>query len=436
MWVDNQRIKSDDFVKKINEGLAGRQWLVLVMTPDALRSEWVEAEVNAALHRLRQRRMSGVIPIVAKPCDDEDIPPLWGTLHRYYATDGYEAARDGLLRAMGLTPVAAIEPPDPVESPATDTLATALIAPPAPEVAETREAALPGADAVISPPEPTSVEAQRVEAPQPESAPAEASVEPPTAPSPKPRPHGRAPALTWARPGIGVALVAVVALVVALVATQGFGLIAKGGSSSRPIPAPTQTARAQLAQSPTIAYEATAPGSCDNGPLAGQWSSIPERSDLKCVSDTAQVNGPALLTFSGNGGFAIGSYFSIALSDLRSDSKAHCLDFIIGAPRLAAQDRGEVHERLCPSGTLSGGSAGGIFNDEITSNIAPTNGSVILGVIVTSDTWTLLINGKTLASKAFNPSDTRPSSLNVVQIQVDTGASVTLFDLKIRPATT
>jgi hypothetical protein len=42
------RITSDDFIKKINEGLAGRQWLVLVMTPDALHSPWVQSEVNAA----------------------------------------------------------------------------------------------------------------------------------------------------------------------------------------------------------------------------------------------------------------------------------------------------------------------------------------------------------------------------------------------------
>jgi hypothetical protein len=39
VWVDDARITSDDFIKKINEGLAGRQWLVLVMTPDALRSQ-------------------------------------------------------------------------------------------------------------------------------------------------------------------------------------------------------------------------------------------------------------------------------------------------------------------------------------------------------------------------------------------------------------
>ncbi len=102
VWVDNQRITSDDFVKKINEGLTGRQWLVLVMTPEALRSEWVQAEVNAALNQVRGGRMQGAIPVVATPCDEAAIPPLWAPLHRYDATRGYDSARDGLLHALGL----------------------------------------------------------------------------------------------------------------------------------------------------------------------------------------------------------------------------------------------------------------------------------------------------------------------------------------------
>ena len=50
VWVDYQGIASGSFVQKINEGLSGRQWLVLVMTNAALRSQWVQDEVNAALH--------------------------------------------------------------------------------------------------------------------------------------------------------------------------------------------------------------------------------------------------------------------------------------------------------------------------------------------------------------------------------------------------
>jgi hypothetical protein len=41
VWMDDDRITSDDFIQKINEGLVGRQWLVLVLTPGALGSTWV-----------------------------------------------------------------------------------------------------------------------------------------------------------------------------------------------------------------------------------------------------------------------------------------------------------------------------------------------------------------------------------------------------------
>ena len=47
--------------------------------------------------------MLGVIPIVMLPCNDTDIPLLWRTYRRYDATWDYEAARNGLLGAMGLS---------------------------------------------------------------------------------------------------------------------------------------------------------------------------------------------------------------------------------------------------------------------------------------------------------------------------------------------
>jgi hypothetical protein len=103
VWVDYQGVSSGSFVQKINEGLSGRQWLVLVMTNAALGSRWVQNEVNAAIHQVNIGRMRGVIPIMMTRCDEAHIPPLWAQLHRYDATKDYEAARDGLLRAMRLS---------------------------------------------------------------------------------------------------------------------------------------------------------------------------------------------------------------------------------------------------------------------------------------------------------------------------------------------
>jgi hypothetical protein len=103
VWVDYQGIAYGSFVQKINEGLAGRPWLVLVMTPASLVSRWVQDEVNAALHQVNGGRMRGVIPLVMTPCDEALIPPLWAQRRRYDATNDYKVARDGLLRAIGLS---------------------------------------------------------------------------------------------------------------------------------------------------------------------------------------------------------------------------------------------------------------------------------------------------------------------------------------------
>lgn len=114
VWVDDDNVTSDNFVMRINEGLAGRQWLVLVMTPAAVGSVWVQEEVNAALNQVRKGRMRGVIPIVAQQCDDKDIPILWDALHRYDATQDYDKALEGMFRALGLPPKAQVsgEKPD------------------------------------------------------------------------------------------------------------------------------------------------------------------------------------------------------------------------------------------------------------------------------------------------------------------------------------
>lgn len=102
VWVDDDNVIANDFVQKISEGLDGRQWLVLVMTPQSVASRWVQKEVNTALNEHTAGRMLGVIPIIMTTTRDEEIPMLWRPLHRYDATQSYESARDKLLRALGL----------------------------------------------------------------------------------------------------------------------------------------------------------------------------------------------------------------------------------------------------------------------------------------------------------------------------------------------
>jgi hypothetical protein len=102
VWFDVSGINYGDFIQRLNEALGQCEWLVLVLTPSAVASRFVQMEVNAALLRVEQKYMRAVIPVLAAPCPPNSIPALWDVLHRYDATRGYEAALAGALRAVGL----------------------------------------------------------------------------------------------------------------------------------------------------------------------------------------------------------------------------------------------------------------------------------------------------------------------------------------------
>jgi outer membrane protein assembly factor BamB len=113
IWVDIKDLDRGDFLDRINQALSGRDYLLFVQTPASLHSKAVQAEVNAAIHRTWQGRIRGVIPIIAASCDPDDIPPMWGNLHYYDATEDYAAALAGLIQAIGLVSQHAVEPQQP-----------------------------------------------------------------------------------------------------------------------------------------------------------------------------------------------------------------------------------------------------------------------------------------------------------------------------------
>lgn len=103
VWVDFSEITHGDFIQRMNEGLTQCDWLVLAVTPHSLDSKFVEMEVNAAINQYGTQR---VIPFVMAPfaLDMMNKRPIWANLHRYNALkDGYQAAFQGLLRALGVT---------------------------------------------------------------------------------------------------------------------------------------------------------------------------------------------------------------------------------------------------------------------------------------------------------------------------------------------
>src|SRR5262252_24077 len=120
VWVDwdSASLSPDEFRQHIDKELSQSDWLVLVLSPDAIASRWIRTEVDAALLRVNQGSMQAVILFLVAPCAPGTIPPQWEALRLYDATHDYARALTRLLRHLGLAPTVQVEqfwrePPPP-----------------------------------------------------------------------------------------------------------------------------------------------------------------------------------------------------------------------------------------------------------------------------------------------------------------------------------
>jgi formylglycine-generating enzyme required for sulfatase activity len=111
VWWDVSGIDEGDFLGKINQALQQCQWLVLVLTPNAIASKWVNIEVNAAINRREKGLMRGVLPMLASQIRQDAIPPIWDNLHRYDGVSNYPTEVARLIRTFGLSGASAEPPP-------------------------------------------------------------------------------------------------------------------------------------------------------------------------------------------------------------------------------------------------------------------------------------------------------------------------------------
>lgn len=103
VWLDTSHIGPGDFVARISEALNNRDVLVLVLSPAALRSQWVPDEVNAAIVRYKQGFMQAPVIVLAQPVSLRDIPGVWTVYHRIDATREYGDALPHIVQALKLT---------------------------------------------------------------------------------------------------------------------------------------------------------------------------------------------------------------------------------------------------------------------------------------------------------------------------------------------
>ncbi len=109
VWYDKLDLQVGDSVPgKINQGLAEAKYFLIVLSPEAIESHWVQEELNAALMRQVASLGTFIIPVLLRDCS---VPPLLA--HRRHAdfTRDYERGLSELLSAWSLDKDASQEDP-------------------------------------------------------------------------------------------------------------------------------------------------------------------------------------------------------------------------------------------------------------------------------------------------------------------------------------
>jgi hypothetical protein len=76
-WCSATSVRlASDWEQQIRRALLQADWFVVVLSPDAVKSEWVQAETHWAFENKRGR----VLPIMARSCDPADAHLRLGTL--------------------------------------------------------------------------------------------------------------------------------------------------------------------------------------------------------------------------------------------------------------------------------------------------------------------------------------------------------------------
>src|SRR5688572_9998318 len=78
-------LPGEEWVDAIQRGLTTSSHLILVKSPNAVKSKWVRFEFNVALARHHDDRMA-IIPIHHEPCDP---PPFWTAFQHVNLQDNY-----------------------------------------------------------------------------------------------------------------------------------------------------------------------------------------------------------------------------------------------------------------------------------------------------------------------------------------------------------
>jgi formylglycine-generating enzyme required for sulfatase activity len=100
VWMAPESIRtSESWVKAIERGLRESSHVVIVLTPAALESKWVEKETDVAIARER----GGQIEVIPLFVEQVEVPLLLDSYHMVFFRQGYEAGLNRLAGDLGLS---------------------------------------------------------------------------------------------------------------------------------------------------------------------------------------------------------------------------------------------------------------------------------------------------------------------------------------------
>lgn len=99
VWRDQGELQvGDSLPGKIAAAIVGSTWFGVVLSPDAVGSQWVQMELDTALAREIETRSITVLPLLHRPCD---IPAALLGKKRADFTVSYDDGLAALLRTLG-----------------------------------------------------------------------------------------------------------------------------------------------------------------------------------------------------------------------------------------------------------------------------------------------------------------------------------------------
>lgn len=99
-WYSRWEIKPGDSIPaKIDEGIEGCEFFIIVLSKTSVRAPWVKTELNAAIAKKMSGSVRKIIPVKIDDCDG--FPPIIDSLYREdFSNQPYEAALKRVLDSI------------------------------------------------------------------------------------------------------------------------------------------------------------------------------------------------------------------------------------------------------------------------------------------------------------------------------------------------